>query len=99
MQSKKVTRYYSECGKGFWKKTPALDHEHNCKCWTNPKNKTCKTCKYGEQIPYEDDTGDGGYWACNHDEKQDEHTGAPEGITYISVKCGWHFNKSDKVGG
>lgn len=45
MEAKKVTRYYSECGKGFWKKQTALSHEQNCKCWKNPKFKTCISCK------------------------------------------------------
>jgi len=42
---KKVTRYYSECGRGFWKKQKALTHDINCKCWKNPKFKTCMSCK------------------------------------------------------
>ena len=46
MKIKKVLRYYSECGKGFWRKHQALTHEINCKCWKNPKFKTCITCKY-----------------------------------------------------
>ena len=45
MEAKKVTRYYSECGKGFWKKQTAISHEQNCKCWKNPKFKTCISCK------------------------------------------------------
>ena len=46
MESKKVTRYYAECGRGFWKKRQALDHEKKCKCWKNPKFKTCISCKH-----------------------------------------------------
>jgi len=45
MKTKKVLRYYSECGKGFWKKQKALDHESNCKCWKNPQIKGCLSCK------------------------------------------------------
>ena len=90
MKSKKVIRYYADCGKGFWKKVTALDHETSCKCWTNPQRKTCKTCKYGEKIPYESDTGDGGFWECSHPDNNEEHSGAPKGIKYISVKCYYH---------
>jgi len=92
MKTKKVLRYYADCGKGFWKKVTALDHETSCKCWTNPRNKTCKTCKYGEKIPYEPDTGDGAYYECNHPNHNEEHAGAPKGIKYISVKCYDHIN-------
>ena len=50
MISKKVTRYYSICGRAFWKKKDCLNHEDRCKCWTNPKFKTCKTCIFGKRI-------------------------------------------------
>lgn len=46
MIAKKVTRYYAECGKGFWNKQKALNHESACKCWKNPKIKSCVSCKY-----------------------------------------------------
>lgn len=46
MKSKKVTRYYSDCGKGFWSKQKALTHEEYCKCWKNPIFKTCLSCKH-----------------------------------------------------
>lgn len=44
MIAKKVTRYYSDCGRGFWKKQQAITHDENCKCWKNPKFKTCISC-------------------------------------------------------
>jgi hypothetical protein len=44
MISKKVTRYYSDCGRGFWKKQQALLHDKNCKCWKNPKFYSCLSC-------------------------------------------------------
>ena len=51
MKTQNVNRSYSEgCEKGFWSKKGALNHEVNCKCWINPKHKTCKTCKFGEKI-------------------------------------------------
>ena len=50
MEVKKVYRYYAECGRAYWSKKACLAHEAICNCWTNPKLKTCKTCKFGEQI-------------------------------------------------
>lgn len=87
MRERKCIRYIAECGKGFWDKKSCKNHEQNCKCWTNPKNKTCKTCQYGDYAPYENDTGYGGFWECNHPTNQNEHTGGPEGVDYISVGC------------
>lgn len=46
MKIRRVTRYISDCGKGFWKKESCEKHEKNCKCWKNPKYKTCLTCKF-----------------------------------------------------
>lgn len=46
MTIKKVLRYYAECGRAFWRKADCVRHEHNCTCWTNPKLKCCKTCKF-----------------------------------------------------
>ena len=89
MKAKKVMRYYAECGKGFWNKTAALDHEDNCHCWGNVKNKTCKTCVHKFSIPYDDETGEGANYACSND-SVDEHSGAPKGIKYISVHCRHH---------
>lgn len=44
MKTVKVTRYYSDCGRGFWKKQQAVTHDINCTCWKNPKFKTCISC-------------------------------------------------------
>jgi len=42
-----VKRFKADgCGRLFSKKKSALNHESVCKCWSNPKNKTCKTCKH-----------------------------------------------------
>lgn len=46
MIAKRVTRYYAECGRAFWKKDACIRHEEFCKCWTNPKHRTCKSCKH-----------------------------------------------------
>lgn len=96
MRSKRVTRYYAECGKGFWKADRAAIHEDNCKCWGNPKNKTCKTCADGCYANYEEDTGDGGYWECmNGDNKNDGHVNdlIEIEVDYISVGCEYHSVK------
>jgi len=44
MISKKVYRYYADCGKAFWTKRACLNHESSCRCWKNPKFKTCLSC-------------------------------------------------------
>ena len=46
MIAKKVIRYYSECGRGFWKKQQAINHDKYCRCWKNPKFKSCLSCKH-----------------------------------------------------
>lgn len=46
MIAKKIIRYYSDCGRGFWKKQQAITHDKNCKCWKNPIHKTCLSCKF-----------------------------------------------------
>lgn len=50
MKTKRVTRYIADCGKGYWSKSSCTQHEQNCKCWTNPKFKTCKTCKFAKVV-------------------------------------------------
>ena len=86
MITKRVTRYYAECGHGFWKKEACLRHEKANTCWMLPSVRTCKTCRYGEYLPYEDDTGCGGYYGCLH-HGNNVHSGAPHDIDYISVNC------------
>lgn len=60
IKAKKVLRYYTPCGRGFWKKQSAIKHEENCKCWTNPKFKTCKTCRHN-LVSYDEDDYSIGY--------------------------------------
>lgn len=50
MYSRRITRYYADCGRGFWKKSDCERHEVKCKCWSNPKFKTCNTCIFSEKI-------------------------------------------------
>ena len=48
---KEVKAYQCDCGRKFHTKKAAYLHEtFACKCWTNPKFKTCKTCKFGKQV-------------------------------------------------
>jgi len=89
MRIETVKRYYCDCGKGFFKKASCLSHEQNCTSWKNPKNKSCKTCIFGEYVRPEYDQGYqvcAGYFDCSND-KFDEHSGAPEGVDYISQDC------------
>lgn len=46
MEIKIVKRYYTDCGKEYKTKKGCENHEYYCKCWTNPKYKTCLSCKY-----------------------------------------------------
>jgi len=47
---KKIEAYQSDCGKKFFNKQTAKRHEIICKCWSNPNQKTCISCKFGEFI-------------------------------------------------
>ena len=88
MRTAKVSRYYAECGKGFWKKQQCVDHDKTCKCWTNPRNKACKTCVYASLQPDEPDVGISSYWECNNQKNtNDGHVNDLEKVDYISVNC------------
>ena len=52
---KTVTRYFADCGKEYKTKNSALYHDSYCKCWTNPKYKTCLSCKHKNFIKDSDD--------------------------------------------
>lgn len=102
MKSKKVLRYYCEgCGRGFWKKKTAANHEKNC--WHMPKNKTCISCKHGEYVEDGCDHPEipgcpsevWSYYDChNENNKSDEHKGAPKDVDYLSVNCEyWDIKK------
>lgn len=60
IKTKKVLRYYTPCGRGFWKKQTAIHHENICKCWKNPKYKTCKSCA-NHYVNYDPDDYPTGY--------------------------------------
>ncbi len=97
MITKRVTRYYADCGRAWWTKKACLTHEKNCKCWTNPKHRTCKTCRFATKDSESIEDGHGqvikteSWFDCTNPSQADkEHSGAPEGHDYISVNCiGW----------
>lgn len=96
MRVKKVNRYYADCGRGFWTKKGCLEHEEKCKCWTNPKHKTCITCKHGEHVKDSNGMEDEPqnletwqYWDCNNKEF-DYHkhfTPAHHKAQYLCINC------------
>lgn len=45
--------------------------KHEKTCFLNPEVKACKSCRHNELVPYEHDTGDGGYFQCNLDKIPD----------------------------
>lgn len=46
LKTKLVKQYVADCGKKFLSKKSCLKHELNCKCWKNPKFRTCLSCIY-----------------------------------------------------
>jgi hypothetical protein len=46
MKTKSVIHYIADCGRKYHTKKCCLSHELVCKCWTDPKYRTCKTCKF-----------------------------------------------------
>ena len=98
MRITRVTRYIADCGRGFWNKRDCLSHDEVCTCWSNPKNKACKTCAFGEKVRAEPEVGADGYWECNNPRVDGEHTGAPKGHDYISVGCVYHELPDNKKG-
>lgn len=94
MKTRRVTRYLADCGRGFWNKKSCEIHEVNCTCWTNPRNKTCKTCEHGDFVNGEPEVGQDSYWDCYNEDMTDCHSGAPNGIDYISVNCIGHKLKA-----
>ena len=99
MTSKKVIRYYSECGRGFWKKQSAITHDKNCKCWKNPKFKTCISCKHKDLIIYsngmEHEPDKLETWNsnnCNHCE-----SGIPVHVDFGHIRKNCQFYENSKL--
>lgn len=91
MISKKVTRYYSDCGKGFWRKQQALTHDENCKCWKNPRFQTCLTCKHkkfaNDSNGMEDEPQFLETWITNMCERVDSFVPAHKNANHIAIRC------------
>lgn len=101
MISKKVIRYYSDCGRGFWKKQQALTHDQNCKCWNNPKFKSCISCKFKdfrvdsngmEHEPQYNQT-----WEYNNCKHSGFGISVHENFTHIRKNCPQWVNKAKEV--
>lgn len=89
MKVKKVLRYYTDCGKGFWSKQKALTHEENCKCWKNPKFKACLSCVSKDIYKDSDDTGN--TWYANRCEFSNLGVPAHKDHDYIRKECPKHL--------
>jgi len=97
MISKKVTRYYSDCGRGFWKKQQALTHDKNCKCWKNPKFKSCISCKFKSFSVDSDgdiDIEDVEIWEVNDCENSECGTPIHNDFKHIRKNCKFHELKT-----
>ena len=98
MIAKKVIRYYSDCGKGFWKKQQALTHDKNCKCWKNPKFKSCISCKHrGMRIDSNGMELEPQYnqiWEYNNCKHSEKGTPVHENYEHIRKYCPSHELKT-----
>jgi hypothetical protein len=99
MISKKVTRYYSDCGRGFWKKQQAISHDENCKCWVNPKFKCCLSCAHKcivkdsngmENEPHNLET-----WKINNCKHSENGVPVHKDYDYIRKYCEFYQNKNN----
>lgn len=97
MITKKVVRYYSDCGRGFWKKQQAVRHDENCKCWKNPKFKTCLSCKLKDMVS--DSNGMGSEpqhletWTTNNCRNSDSGVAAHKDFDHIRSGCQFYEQK------
>jgi len=44
-----IIAFKTDCGKVYQQKYSAKEHEKRCRCWKNPKFKTCLSCKFGHK--------------------------------------------------
>lgn len=100
MEVKRVLRYYSDCGKGFWKKQQAISHDENCKCWKNPKIKGCLSCVHKsfstdsngmESEPQYCQT-----WQVNNCKHSDNGTPVHKDYYHIRKYCEFYESKTQK---
>lgn len=98
MREKKVTRYYSDCGRGFWKKQQALTHDENCKCWVNPKFKCCLSCKFKQIVNdsngMEHEPSNLQTWKTNLCEYSGFGVPAHKDYDHIRLHCPKYINKA-----
>jgi len=97
MKTRRITRYYSDCGRGFWKKEQALSHDIKCTCWKNPKFKTCISCKHKNIVPdsngMEHEPQFLHLFESNICEHSDSGVPAHEDFDHIRKYCPFHENK------
>lgn len=101
-----IVRYKCECGRKFASKRAAEYHEAVCKCWTNPKNRTCKTCVHGSLVNdsngMEDEPQFLQTWTNWHCSKLTDHAievmsqPATFQITDLRIHCAHHETKCKK---
>lgn len=97
MKAKKVIRYYSDCGRGFWKKYQALIHDQNCTCWKNPKFKGCLSCK-NKNIVNDDNGMEGSYkqtWQTNLCKHSDSGIPVHKDFDFIRRNCKHYESKTN----
>lgn len=95
MIAKKVTRYYSDCGRGFWSKYSAIKHDDNCTCWKNPKLKSCLSC-VNRNIVNDDNGMDGQYcetWQTNLCKHSDSGMPVHKEFDFIRKHCAFYKSK------
>jgi len=81
-----ITISVADCGRRF--RTDGRARNHEVRCWKSPALKTCKTCKHARRVPYEDDTGDGGYLECSNEAMDyDDFTPAHEKAQDVCINC------------
>ena len=97
MEKRKVTRYISECGRGYWNKRSCLSHEQNCKCWKNPKFQTCFTRKHTSLIKHtngmEHEPIHLEVWDVNNCKHSESGVPAHEGFEHIRKYCSFWETK------
>lgn len=99
-----IKAYKTDCGRKYFSKQGAANHETICKCWANPVLQSCITCEFGELI---NDTNGMEHeprclqtwmqWDChNPDFKYEDHyTQAPNDKTEsLCINCPKHKLKS-----
>ncbi len=92
MYTKRVTSYHADCGKGFWDKQKALTHDQNCKCWKNPKFKTCISCKH-KCLVNDHDVMEGiehEFWQSNNCEHSNSGVPVHKDFSQIRKYCVFH---------